>query len=124
MVDDNRINTALYQRVIADIPETSAVCFTNPLNALAHCRAELPALAVVDYRMAAIDGLEFMRRFRHIPGAADIPLVMLTSVSSPVLWQMALDAGANAFLIKPIEKKQFHACVLKLLESVPSQGRV
>ncbi len=48
----------------------------------------------------------------------------LISVSSPVLWQLALDTGANAFLLKPVDKKQFSASVVRLMaaERAPSQS--
>lgn len=115
VVDDNAANTALYKRVVNQIPKQVAQCFTHAGEALAWAARHRPSLVVVDYRMPDVDGLEFIRRFRSIPGRESIPLVMLTSIGSPVLWQMALDAGATAYLMKPIDKRQFLDTAQRLL---------
>lgn len=126
VVDDNAVNVALYQQVLSQLPDNLPICFTRPAQALAWCRTELPSVAIIDYRMPHMDGVEFIRNFRQIKGAQGIPVIMLTSISSPVLWQMALDAGADEYLMKPIDKRQFLACVSRFLpagSSVPIAAR-
>jgi two-component system, response regulator RpfG len=115
VVDDSPSNTTVYERVVNQIPGHKAHCFTDPHQALAWAKAHPPALAVVDYRMPGIDGVEFIKRLRALHGNEQVPVAMLTAVASPVLWQMALDAGANAYLMKPINKDQFIETVQKLL---------
>lgn len=115
IVDDNSVNVALYQRVLGEMAQIRAVCQTDPNKALQWCQAETPDAVVVDYRMPETDGLAFIRRFRATAGCGDVPVVMLTSVNHPVLWQHALDAGANAYLTKPVDKLQFIGTIKKLL---------
>ena len=123
IVDDNPVNTQLYERVVAQMRSCTPLCFTNPAEALDWARDNLPALLVVDYRMPEIDGIEFIRRFRALPGRSAVPIVMLTSVGSPMLWQMALDAGASTYLMKPIGKTQFIETLERLLKPAPQSGK-
>jgi putative two-component system response regulator len=115
VVDDNEVNVRLYERVITNIPNTHAVCFTDPNEALAWCKSEAPILLVVDYRMPETDGLEFMRRFRAAKHTAKVPAIMLTAIDHPVLKQQAIAAGVNFFLTKPVNKGQFLAAIKHLL---------
>ena len=115
VVDDNEVNVRLYERVITNIPNTRAVCFTDPGAALEWCKTGRPILLVVDYRMPETDGLEFMKRFRSNKYTARVPAIMLTAIDHPVLKERAIAAGVNAFLTKPVVKAQFLAAIKHLL---------
>ncbi len=119
VVDDNRVNAALYRQVLSAIPDAATFCFSDPFAALKWCRAQTPDLLIVDYRMPGIDGIQFMRAFHKLRGTASVPIIMLTAVASPVLWQMAIDAGAAAFFLKPIDKTRFLASVQMLVHKMP-----
>ncbi|MDP9016882.1 MAG: response regulator [Candidatus Eremiobacteraeota bacterium] len=115
IVDDNEVNVRLYERVITNIPNTKAVCFTDPGEALDWLKKGAPILLVVDYRMPLTDGLEFMRQFRANRRTSKVPAIMLTAVDHPVLKQQAIAAGVNFFLTKPVNKAQFLAAIKHLL---------
>jgi two-component system, response regulator RpfG len=119
VVDDSPSNTTLYERVVNHIQGHAAQCFTDPVLALAWAKTHRAALVVVDYKMPKMDGLEFIRRLRAMEGNEHVPIAMLTAVHSPVLWQMALDAGASAYLMKPIDKQQFIETAQRLLGAAP-----
>lgn len=111
VVDDNEVNVRLYEKVITWIPDAEGVCFTDPRAALDWCKAELPALVVVDYRMPEMDGLEFIRQFRRHRKASEIPIIMLTAIDHPKLKEVAIRQGATYFLTKPVDKDQFVAAI-------------
>jgi len=119
VVDDNQLNAHIYLRVLSCIDDAEVVCFSDPFKALKSCHHKIPAVVVVDYRMPGLDGIQFIHHFREIHGAADIPIVMLTAVASPVLWQMAIDAGAAAFFLKPIDKHRFLESLERLIHPAP-----
>ena len=50
---------------------------------------------VVDYMMPAPDGLEFIRRFRQLPGMEAVPAVMVTANDLKEIRYSALEAGAT-----------------------------
>jgi CheY-like chemotaxis protein len=106
VVDDNAAATVLYQRVIAKAPGCEAVCFTDPHAALEWARTNRPGFVVTDYRMPEIDGIEFIRRFRLLPGHSAIPCVILTAQNDPAIRQLALQLGVVEFLTKPVNPER------------------
>ncbi|HEX8570233.1 MAG TPA: response regulator [Caulobacteraceae bacterium] len=60
-------------------------------------------LAIVDYRMAPMDGLTFARRVRsEESNCRNLPLMMLTGHAEASRVAEARDAGVNEFLAKPL----------------------
>jgi CheY-like chemotaxis protein len=62
-----------------------------------------PDVIVSDLRMPGMDGFEFIRRVRQIPGLADVPAIALTGTSKYRDIQQALASGFTAHLTKPVE---------------------
>src|SRR5262245_46184044 len=65
----------------------------DAMTALELARRMRPDVIVSDLRMPAIDGFEFIRRIRQIPGLAATPAVALTGFSSQKEIKHALAAG-------------------------------
>ena len=68
IVDDAPITIALLKKLVAQLPECRPVAFTRAVEGLEWCAANDPDLVIVDYMMPEIDGIEFARRFRALPG--------------------------------------------------------
>lgn len=109
VVDDTPINVTLLSHLIAKVPDASPVTFTQPKEGLEWCLNNVPDLVIVDYMMPELDGIEFIRRFRAAAGREDIPVLMVTANDQTQVRHQALDAGANDFLTKPIDKTEFMA---------------
>ncbi|MEI8327367.1 MAG: response regulator, partial [Betaproteobacteria bacterium] len=109
VVDDTPINVTLLSHLIAKLPNCTPVNFTEPLKGLDWSLQHIPDLLIVDYMMPDLDGIEFIRRFRAAPGRGDIPVLMVTANDQTQIRHQALDAGANDFLTKPIDKTEFLA---------------
>jgi len=62
-----------------------------------------PDLIVLDLMMEGMGGLEAMRRLREQPLHAATPVIMVSASASASDAQNCIDAGANAFLPKPID---------------------
>ena len=63
--------------------------------------ADTPAdLVVTDVEMPNCDGLELTRAIRAEPGLAGLPVVVVTSRSSEADRRLAMEAGADAYLVK------------------------
>jgi two-component system chemotaxis response regulator CheY len=60
-----------------------------------------PDVALVDWNMPVMDGLEFIRRARKIPALRDMWLMMVTTESEHSQVVRALAAGAHEYVIKP-----------------------
>jgi CheY-like chemotaxis protein len=70
------------------------------LEAVELARRDQPDLILMDVMMPALDGLEATRRLRTFPDTRHIPIITLTALDQAR--DMAIDAGANDFLAKPI----------------------
>jgi two-component system chemotaxis response regulator CheY len=60
-----------------------------------------PVLALVDWNMPRMNGLEFVQAVRARPELAGLRLVMVTSETELAQVRAALDAGADEYLMKP-----------------------
>ncbi len=65
-----------------------------------------PDLAIIDVMMPGLSGYDVVRKLRNDPLTARIPIIILTARSQPMDKQMALEAGANAFLSKPVTAQE------------------
>lgn len=124
VVDDTQINVTLLSHLIAKLDGCESVGFTDPIEGLAWCAAHSPDLVLLDYMMPGIDGIEFLRRFREIPGRADIPVLIVTANDQIEVRHRALEAGANDFLTKPVDKAEFTSRVRNMLALRASRRRL
>jgi CheY-like chemotaxis protein len=124
VVDDTQINVTLLSHLISKLDGCEAVGHTDPAAALAWCADNLPDLVLLDYMMPGIDGIEFLHRFREIPGRADIPVLMVTANDQLEVRHHALQAGANDFLTKPVDKTEFSARARNMLALRASRRRL
>jgi len=107
LVDDNQhmraITSAILQsagaRRILEVPDGAAA-----LNAL---REHSIDIAIVDFNMAQMDGVEFTRQVRNSPATpnAYLPIIMMTGHSEKHRVMEARDAGVTEFVVKPITAK-------------------
>jgi phosphoserine phosphatase RsbU/P len=63
--------------------------------------ANAPALAILDWMMPGMDGIEVCRRLREINKAVHI--IFLTSLGTKENVLQALEAGADDYLVKPFD---------------------
>lgn len=73
------------------------------LQALASVRAIRPDLILMDNGMPALSGLEATKRLRADPGLAAVPIIAISAGASGAERRRCLDAGANAFVPKPVD---------------------
>lgn len=125
IVDDVEANLLLLKHFITQLGGAHEVeAFTDPQQALTHCQGTVPDLVIVDYMMPELNGVDFIQRFRAAPGRADIPVLMVTANDELTVRYSALEAGANDFLTKPLDKIEFRARMRNMLALRASQKRL
>jgi len=63
------------------------------------------SLVLVDWNMPEMDGCEFLQKVRTEPQFHDVPIMMVTTESEMEQVAVALEAGANEYLMKPFDKQ-------------------
>lgn len=58
-------------------------------------------LAMVDWNMPGMDGLELLKKLRSSPAYGELKIVMVTTESEAEQMSAALEAGANEYVMKP-----------------------
>lgn len=78
-------------------------------------RADRPALVLLDLKLPRKSGLEVLQSFRRGPGAAPVPVIVLTSSQSDADIRRAYELGANSYLVKPLDADAQLAMIKSLL---------
>jgi len=65
----------------------------------------LADLVMADWNMPVMDGLELLRRIRSSPLYCGVPVVMVTTEAEIDQMTLALQAGANEYVMKPFTKE-------------------
>ena len=110
VVDDSRVMRRVVGRIVStlgfDVLEAG-----NGREALDQVTAHGDAIwvALVDWNMPEMDGLEFVRRVRAVPGNEDLLVMMVTAQTGAEEMRAALDAGADEYLMKPFNEEHLRA---------------
>jgi signal transduction histidine kinase len=87
---------------------------SSAADAMEQFRRDRPDIIVSDVGLPGEDGLTFLRKLRHLPGG-DVPAVALTAFVRPEDREVALAAGFDAHVAKPIEPEAFLHTVTQVL---------
>ncbi len=115
IIDDTEINLILFAALVKKLEDCVPHTFAHARDALEWTRDNAPDLVIVDYMMPDLDGLEFIRQMREIPGRDGVQVIMITANDQKQLRYRALDMGANDFLTKPVDKVEFLARTRNML---------
>lgn len=112
VVDDQPANVRLLEALLVPRGYNVATAFSGE-EALALIAESEPDLVLLDIVMPGIDGYEVCRRIRERIETAYLPVVMVTA-SGDEQKVKALEAGADDFLTKPINRSELLARVASL----------
>lgn len=88
----------------------------NGKNALSCFNGQEINLVVTDLYMPEMDGIEFIRNVRKIPGYQKIPLLLLTTETQLEKIMEAKAAGATGWIIKPFVPAKLMDTIRKLIK--------
>lgn len=85
-------------------------------EALLAAQGPPPDLVVSDVKMPGLNGFKFCERVRADPRLSRVPFLFLTAVDCDEGFLLGFEAGADAYLAKPVERWRLLEKVAELLE--------
>lgn len=110
LVEDNEHDIKLIKRSLALIANLDYVLeiFNDGEVALQTLKsAKLPDLIIIDINIPKIDGKQLLVSIKQNARTRHIPVIILTTSSIDTDIKFAYDNGANAFITKPFDLKEF-----------------
>ncbi len=87
---------------------------SSPQEALSRVLQEKPDLVILDIAMPEMDGYQVCRQLKANPETQKIPVVMITALALEQDRKMAMDAGADGFILKPFDPRDVVAEIQRL----------
>jgi DNA-binding NtrC family response regulator len=96
----------------------------NGEEAIAILHTSAPDLALCDWRMSPLSGLDVLRAFQREGHERSIPIIILTAYGDAESTVQAMQAGAYDFLVKPVDLDSVLSTVTRALEHVALQQKL
>lgn len=100
-VDDDKVSTLVIERVLTN-NSIKASILNDPINILDTLEKLHPDVMLLDVMMPGLSGYDICRIVRATEKWAALPIIFLTAKDDPQSRSIALQAGGNDFLTKPI----------------------
>ncbi|MCB9835696.1 MAG: response regulator [Phycisphaera sp.] len=116
VVDDNAQNLELLQAYLEDLGCQIDIA-RDGAEAIEIARQRVPDVMVLDVMMPRMSGFQVCEKLKKDPATSAVPIVMVTALNEISDVERAIEAGADDFLTKPVQR-------LELLARVKSQINV
>jgi len=104
VVDDSNVIRKVARRILEGL-HFEIIEAEDGKQALAACREHLPSVVLLDWDMPKMDGYEFLRSLRKLPGGGGPKVVFYTTENDVAHIARALHAGANEYIMKPFDRE-------------------
>jgi DNA-binding response OmpR family regulator len=121
VVEDDRKLAQFVQRVLAEAGLTADIC-ADGAQALAQVAVETYDAVLLDWTLPGMDGLELCREVRR--RGLSTPVMMISARERVEQRVLALESGADDYLVKPFKMAELVARVRALLRRTSPQPRV
>jgi CheY-like chemotaxis protein/nitrogen-specific signal transduction histidine kinase len=117
-IEDNLSNLELIQRLLARRPEIKLLSAMQGRLGLELAREHRPDLILLDVHLPDVPGSEMVRLLREDPKTRNTPVVVISADAVPTQIHRLRDAGARAYLTKPLDVKEFLDVVDEVLAEI------
>ncbi len=108
IVDDSKVIRMVAKKILNELSFSTAEA-EDGRQALDHCRNAMPDAVLLDWNMPVMNGIDFLRELRKLPGG-DHPVVVFCTTENDIEHiQEAITAGANEYIMKPFDSEILQA---------------
>jgi len=90
----------------------------NGKDALAKLKQNKYDLVLLDWNMPEMDGITLLKEIRNDPQLKDIPVIMVTAEAKKENVLLAIQSGANNYIVKPFTAETLKEKLDKVYESL------
>jgi CheY-like chemotaxis protein len=119
-IEDNLSNLKLIERIVAQRPEVEVVAAMHGRLGLELARERHPALVLLDLHLPDMGGEVVLQELHNDPLTSSIPVVIVSADATSGQIHRLIDAGATAYLTKPIDVRELLAVLDEALGSPPN----
>jgi DNA-binding response OmpR family regulator len=119
IVDDEKL-ILISTKIVLESVGYEVLTATSGEDGIEICRAELPALVLLDIMMPGIDGWETLSRLKASPETADVPIIIFTAREHSRGKQLAREMGAADYFPKPFEPDELINIVEEYAAATPA----
>jgi two-component system chemotaxis response regulator CheY len=103
IVDDSSVIRKVARRILEGLDFQISEAEDGEV-AIESCKQQLPDAILLDWNMPKMDGYDFLRVLRRLPGGDKPKVVFCTTENDVAHIARALHAGANEYIMKPFDK--------------------
>jgi CheY-like chemotaxis protein/uncharacterized protein YbcI len=122
IVDDNRDGADALGLLVEELGNQVHVTYGGT-QALDVATAFRPDLMLVDLVMPVMDGCDLVMRLRRIPAFAHVKIVAITGLKDEEYKALAMKAGCDAVLVKPVALTEIKAVLASVVPVVTHAGQ-
>ena len=104
VVDDSSVIRKVARRILEGL-DFQIVEAEDGEKALEACKRSMPDAVLLDWNMPVMDGFEFLRELRKMPGGLKPKVVFCTTENDVAHIARAIHAGADEYIMKPFDKQ-------------------
>ena len=119
LADDSSFGQNIGKRFLESLGCSVDVVDDGAAAVLRACQEHYDVI-FMDCQMPGMDGYEASRRIRLVPRLLNLPIIALTTETTPEACQRCLDAGATDFVSKPYRPEILDIVLQGLAKSAPA----
>ncbi|GGB39172.1 response regulator [Tistrella bauzanensis] len=104
IVDDSKVIRMVARRILEGLSFATREA-ADGQEAVERCREQMPDAVLLDWNMPVMNGLEFLKALRRMPGGDQPIVVFCTTENDLAHIQEAIMAGANEYIMKPFDSE-------------------
>lgn len=118
IIEDNAHMSTILRTILQGFGVRSIIETRDAADAFETMRSSNPDLALVDYMLGDVDGLEFTRLTRTASDSPNkyLPIVMVSGHTDRSKIMEAINSGVNEYLAKPVRPVDLYNRLVSLIE--------